>query len=269
MRRILPPKSLNLTLCLAVLCALGSGLISTAYAGIRGPGKYSGVVIFDRRSTCFLLSGHFIMYISEGAKDKLRPYAGRAIAMDASDVWQPMNPGDALIKKYKIIGLAPDSDQSQFLNGLQIVVHPDFEPTGHPAFQIEIRNTGNTPLDVNSNDVGLTVLGTNQNSPFTPSDGRSVAWITRATLLSGSTFERPVGNRRSVVKYEIDPNSRVTERFELRPGQSRRIRMLLKLPPGEYQFLIGYGGGVHESRSLASNAISFDIDETGVAVLGR
>ena len=131
MRRIVSPSLLRLTLCFIVICALGCGLISTAHAGLRGLGKYSGVVIFDRWDTCFLLSGHFI------------------------------------------------------------------------------------------------------------------------------------------VTYEIDPYSRITERFELRPGQSQRIRVLLKLPPGEYQFLIGYGGGVHESRSLASNAISFDIHDTGQAVVAR
>ena len=269
MRRIVSPRLLRPALCFIVICALGCGLISTAYAGLRGLGKYSGVVIFDRWDTCFLLSGHFIMYISESVKDELRPDIGTAIEVDASDVSQPMNPGDALIKRYKTLGPAPDSDQSQFLDGLQIVVQADFEPTGRPIFQIEIRNTGNAPLDVRSDELGPTVLGTNQNSAFTPSDGRSVAWITRASLLSRSSFEWPVGDRRSVVSYEIDPDSQLTERFKLAPGQSRKVRVLFRLPPGEYQFLMGYGGGVHESRSLASNAVSFDIDETGQAVVAR
>ena len=269
MRRLQYSRFIELIFCIVTLFAVGGGLISVAYAGIRGLGKYCGVVIFDRWDTCFLLSGHFITYISEHVKDELRPYAGESIQVDASDVWQPMNPGDALIKKYEIIGRAPVSDQWQFLDGIQIVVRADFDFTGRPAFEIEIRNTGNTPLDVNSNELGPTILGINQDSSFSPSDGGSVAWITRATLLSRSSFERQVGDRRSVVTYEIDPNSRVPQRFELEPGQSRKVRVLFKLPPGEYQFLIGFAGGVHESKSLASNAISFDIDENGRAAVAR
>jgi hypothetical protein len=56
-----------------------------ANAGLRGPGKYSGVVVFDRWHTCFLLSGPYITYISENVKNDLRPYTGKAIQVDASD----------------------------------------------------------------------------------------------------------------------------------------------------------------------------------------
>jgi hypothetical protein len=31
--------------------------------------------------------------------------------------------------------------------------------------------------------------------------------------------------------------------------------------------MFGYGGGVHEEKSLASNAISFDLSDGGVASL--
>lgn len=71
----------------------------------RRPAKYWGVVVFDHWDTCFLLSGPYIAYISEAMKDGLRPYEGQAHQVDASDVVQPMNPGDALIRKYKIIVL--------------------------------------------------------------------------------------------------------------------------------------------------------------------
>jgi hypothetical protein len=33
------------------------------------------------------------------------------------------------------------------------------------------------------------------------------------------------------------------------------------------QFLVGFGGGVHEARSVASNAISFHVDSDGTPVL--
>jgi hypothetical protein len=89
-----------------VLLATGA-LALLAHAGLRGLGKYCGVVVFDRWGTCFLLSGPYITYISENVKNKLRPYAGKAMQVDALDVFQPRNFGDALIRKYKVIGPAP------------------------------------------------------------------------------------------------------------------------------------------------------------------
>ena len=90
-----------------MVLAIACGLAFVARAGIRGPGKYCGVIVFDRWDTCFLLSGPYITYISEKVKEDLRTYKGQAIQVDALDVFQPKNPGDALIRKYKIIGPAP------------------------------------------------------------------------------------------------------------------------------------------------------------------
>jgi hypothetical protein len=33
--------------------------------------------------------------------------------------------------------------------------------------------------------------------------------------------------------------------------------------------MVGYGGGVHEEKSVASNAISFDLNDAGVATLAN
>src|SRR5437870_9088382 len=71
-------------------------------AGIRGPGKYSGVVFFDRWDGCILFSSVYLMYISEAVKDDLRSYGGQAIQIDALDVLQHVNPGDGLIRKFKL-----------------------------------------------------------------------------------------------------------------------------------------------------------------------
>ena len=54
-----------------------TGRRSACLAGERGSGKYSGVVIFDRWGGCTLYSGIYVMYISEGVKEQLRPEAGR------------------------------------------------------------------------------------------------------------------------------------------------------------------------------------------------
>src|SRR6516225_5196465 len=89
--------------CLLVAVALSSRV---ANAGIRAPGKYSGVVIFDRWGGCILFSGVYLMYISDSVKEQLREYEGQAVEIDALEVNQPTNPGDGLIRRLKILGPA-------------------------------------------------------------------------------------------------------------------------------------------------------------------
>jgi len=67
---------------LAVMCflALACGSLSLfVSAGIRDPGKYNGVVIFDRWGGCVLFSGVYLLYVSEAVKNQLRPYEGQAV----------------------------------------------------------------------------------------------------------------------------------------------------------------------------------------------
>ncbi|HMD06880.1 MAG TPA: hypothetical protein VKH63_05050 [Candidatus Acidoferrum sp.] len=78
MRRIMFRKLLFQT-PRVLICALACSFILTTQAGIRGPGKYCGVVVFDRWDTCFLLSGPYITYIADAVKNRLRPYSGTAI----------------------------------------------------------------------------------------------------------------------------------------------------------------------------------------------
>jgi hypothetical protein len=48
-----------------------------------------------------------------------------------------------------------------------------------------------------------------------------------------------------------------------------KVRIVFHIPPGKYQFLFGYGGGVHEEKSMASNPVSFDVNARGVATQGN
>ena len=41
---------------------------------------------------------------------------------------------------------------------------------------------------------------------------------------------------------ELDPKTRLPERFQLDPGQSMKARITFEVTPGEYQFMFGYGG---------------------------
>jgi len=122
-------RIVRLCLFLAVGLVATGALALLAYGGLRGPGKYCGVVVYDRWDTCFLLSGPYITYVSENVKNELRPYAGKTIQVGASDVFQAMNPGDALIRKYKIIGPAPDNHRWAIL-----------ARTGHPAASRDSRH---------------------------------------------------------------------------------------------------------------------------------
>jgi len=50
-------------------------------------------------------------------------------------------------------------------------------------------------------------------------------------------------------------------RFTVAPGGEKRIDVLFNLPDGQYDFLFGYGGGVHDEMCLASNLSAFDMED--------
>jgi hypothetical protein len=268
-RRKVSRELLFQIVCLLLLCILSSEFVITTKAGARGIGKYCGVVVFDRWDTCLLLSGPYITYISESVKNELRPYKGKAMQVDASRVIQHQNPGDALIQQYTIVGPAPDTGRWAKLDGLELFAESDFGLSGSPTFLIEIRNSGSNTATIESSEVGPTLLTSNPKFPFAPSDGGSGAVITRGNLINPGSWSSTNGGETHFAAYDIDPASRPGERFQLNPGQTMSVRITFKASPGQYQFLFGYGGGVHEVKSLASNAISFDLNQRGVATLTR
>ncbi|MGH9532575.1 MAG: hypothetical protein ACRD2Q_09290, partial [Terriglobales bacterium] len=87
MKRMLPCLSLVMGCLLAT-------------AGLRLPGPYNGVVVFDRWDGCHLYSGQRLMYISDKLKDGLRGFAGKFVLLDAIAVVQPINPGDGRIENF-------------------------------------------------------------------------------------------------------------------------------------------------------------------------
>jgi hypothetical protein len=232
-----------------------------AGAGIRTAGKYSGVVIFDRWDGCIVFSSVYLMYISESVKEDLRPYVGQAIEIDALDVFQPMNPGDGLIRKYRIIGPAADKYEGITLDALVLTAAKVYT-TGSPSAVVEIRNIGRESIRVDSSEIGLALMMKKQGyQRGDPSDGPSTAVITRANVLS-SDWRRGsrVDDTMLSWSFEVDPNDPFPEFFSLAPSEVRRTTITFHVPPGEYEFFFGYGGGVHEERSLASNPVSFDVD---------
>jgi hypothetical protein len=210
------------------------------------------------------------MYVSEKVKENLRVYKDQVMQVDASEVLQPMNPGDGLIQKYTIVGPAPKDSSRQVIEGMRISIESDFNRDRTPAFLITIANSSDKPIQINSGEIGPALLGLKIDPSFNPSDGKSMAWITRATLaMPSSAMYISVNNHTTSASYSIDPNTNLPEWFALNPGESKQVRIKFQVPPGPYQFLVGFGGGVHAGKSLASNAISFHVDSDGTPSLDK
>lgn len=137
---------------------------------------------------------------------------------------------------------------------------------GLPQVSVEIRNEGNESVRILTSQIGIALLTKKESVdwPFDPSDGASTAVITRTGVTnSGYKFEYSVGETKRSYSYSADPDNPLPAHFGLAPREFRGTRLTFKVPPGEYQFIFGYGGGVLEGKCLVSNAVSFDVSETG------
>jgi hypothetical protein len=255
--------------CLCVLAvSIANQFIITAEAQLHGR-EYSGVVLFDRWDSCYLISGTYVTYVSKSAKEALRPYNGMAIQVHADDVSRESNPGDVLIREYKMIGPAPDTHHYAVLDGLKLVAQPDFETVGNPSFVVEIRNAGTDTTTIMSRYIGPVLLGPSPRPPFSPpGDDISSAIVTHGNILNSfgwRSYDGQFGTRSA--EYTVDLQSRPSERFQLAPGQSMKTRISFIIPAGQYQVLFGYGGGFNDEKSLVSNAISFNVADNGLATI--
>jgi hypothetical protein len=250
-------------------------LASICIAGIRSAGKYSGVVIFDRWGGCTLYGGIYVMYISEAAKVQLRPEAGKCVQIDATQVEQPMNPGDGLIKQFKVLGAAPAVKEWESPEGLKLTVARAFEDGSAPEFIIRVENVGDKPATLHMDSLAPTILAaqTKPRSGFSPSDGPSVAVVTRqAFWLGGSDAPRmqSEGIDQAVsYRWWVTAPRALQQLVALQPKAAFELHVSFKLPQGEYEFLAGYGGGVHDGQCIASNLIGFDVRQDGSAVLAK
>lgn len=260
-------------LCLAFFAVV-------AFAGLRGPGKYNGVVVFDRWDGCYLYSGIYLMEISEGVKESLRPFKDKAVLIDAQEVHQPINPGDGLIKKLKVRGPAEEpKSPARFgeppdLQGLSLRVIPSFPSQGSRELIVQLTNNGNVPRRIDTDALGPTLFSKKPGSQlFEPSDGPSYAAVTRMDPIS--LYRAPAGGsahaKRNGPKIPLSliPGLSVPRRVTVEPGESFEMPLSFDLFPGEYQFMAGYGGGVHQARLLVSNRIDFDVDARGAAHLTK
>jgi hypothetical protein len=254
-------------------------LAAAAHAGIRGPGKYRGIVVFDRWDTCYIYDGAYLMYVAEKEKERLRSFEGRYVEVNAKQVIQPMNPGDARIVKFDL--LSSDSPSlPPGLKHLRLTAEPEFEPGHEPRFALAFENQGGEDFTVSTSAIGPTLLGEKDDYDFfSPSDGKSTARITRCPLDFGKkcrhgpvTLTKPGGREQTVrggYSFKVEGGRDLPANLLVRAGQTERIVISLDVPPGTYDFLFGCGGGVHESRGLASNIVSFQTVEGGATLLNN
>jgi hypothetical protein len=243
----------------AVCVGLSLFLAPFTNAGLRAPGKYCGTVIFDRWDGCALYSGIYIMYVSEAVKGKLRHHASKSIQIDAKVVEQPINPGDGLIKDLVYLRPAPPTQNWVQLEGLSLRVAPAFTHGERPRFTITLQNTGPKEVVVFSSEFAPTLLmkKAGKHPRWGPADGPSVAVITRQSFRVGD------GPRISGRGWSIDAG--LPHKFILQPQEKRVVTISFDLPEGQYDFLAGYGGGVHGGKGLASNLVAFDVTAGGKA----
>jgi len=254
-------RSVYILFCTGLfLCA---GAISEA--GIRGPGKYCGFAIFDRWDACTLYSGIYVMYVSEKVKDGLRPYAGQCVQIDAKEVDQPINPGDGLIRKFEYLGKAPENRNWVRLEGIHLRSSVNVREDKVLA-TIIIENDGKDAVKLFSQELALTLLAKRDGprQSWSVADGPSFALITRQSLEIGSSEPRWEGKGVVAGKpysWTVGKENALRHDFTLGPKESKRIDIQFDLPDGEYDFLCGYGGGVHEGKCVASNLSAFDVKE--------
>lgn len=254
---------LILTVCLVFLIPL------LAYTGERGPGKYSGVVLFDRWDACTLCSGPFVMYISETVKEQLRPYAGQCVQIHATKVRQDANPGDGLISEFKYLGPAPIGQRGwpYAPGGLSLRIESSASDLQPIRLSLAMTNSSLTDMHISGGSVAPTLLArkADRENVFVPSDGPSYALITRTSLgpmnARNSRLESHWADGDRLYSWVADPA--LPDSFPLQSGETRSVALEFRLPKGQYQFFVAYGGGVHATRSMTSNLISFDIDGAG------
>ena len=210
---------------------------SLCRAGIRGPGKYCGVVVFDRWGGCTQYSGVYVMYVSEKTKEGLRPYAGQSIQIDAKEVYQPKNPGDGRIGKFEYLGPAPETRSWVRLNDVRLRTAVQPGDDGKAVARITVENQGDKPVRLFGGELALTLLTKQEGRtrtvvPFRwpvlcTHDPAELAWdwSIRRSLGTGTHRNRPA------VCLDHWKGGRLAWRFHARPpgeksrrGEIRRSR---------------------------------------------
>jgi hypothetical protein len=173
------------------------------------------------------------------------PGHDRCTVVAVNEVVQPDNPGDGLIRRLKVLGPAETKQTWYTLQGTKLNAQPIAVKGSRITVELTITNEGSTPARIDSSQLGFVLLSKKIEGARTPSDGPSMAVITRTNVFSGKgTWQLGVGGKIYSYSYLIADDVRFPESFELSPHQSRSTQITFQLPAGHYQFFAGDGGGV-------------------------
>jgi hypothetical protein len=174
-------------------------------------------------------------------------------------VKQPINPGDGLIRRLNILGPATSEQGWSTVEGITLGAQP-LAIKGSLGVELTVTNKGDTPVRIDSSQIGFALLSSRIEDAQTPSDGPSTAVITRANVaLANGSWQIGAGGKIHSYSYLIVDHAGFPQTFELAPNESRKIQIVFELPAGHYQFFAGYGGGVLEYKSIISNPVSLDL----------
>lgn len=244
-------------------------LAGSGYAAIRGPGNYSGVVIFDRWGGCILHRGPHIMYIGESVKEALGKQQGQFIQVTAKKTFQIFS-GEARIDEFVYLGRGPAKGNPARLTNLKLECLHGFTDGEQPSVLVNVVNSSkNRDVQVCSEELAPTLLKrktSSVDSSGAPSDGPSCALITCQTFWIGGVprWEGRGDLYGSRYAWSIGEASALPKQFVVGPGEKKQIRIKFDLPEGEYDFLLGYGG-LHDNNCVASNLVAFDVGQDGQA----
>jgi len=149
-----------------------------------------------------------------------------------------------------------------------------FKDGEQPAITIRVENISDQPREVRMESLAPTLLANKKaQGIWSPADGASMAVITRAALWNGGSSDARMQGRNDTWSWKVESPKSLEQKTALGPKSFLEIRLSFNLPPNEYDFLAGYGGGVHAGQCIASNLVAFDVkpDKTAVnvAVPGR
>lgn len=211
------------------------------------------------------------MYVSENVKDGLRGHARTFVLLEALEVAQPMNPGDGRIDSFGSVELDHPQDSGVLTDNMNLVAQT--LPSDDPGLMmlVELANNSQERREISLDQLTVTLFAKIRlEAPLRVSDGPSEAVISTSVH---HLYRYPQASARLRIAEEgqglktyavrlLSPEEPAHDPV-LEPGASYRIRVVFDLPKGEYDFMSGYGGGVHVSRLVVSNMVALDIDSAG------
>jgi hypothetical protein len=270
MNRREPPFRVLIATLIIVSLTCSASLLR---AEMLGPGKYGGIVLFDRWDGCHLYRGVHVMHVSEKIKETLRERAGQFVHLDVAKLRQVINPGDAMIQEYAWLrdtpGFGEVPAKMPEFRDLQLTTAVVIGSANRPQFKTVLRSKSKKMLHLpNVHPILLTRASPKEASAFRATDGPSIELGLPILFSLVGDDGRPRGDvdKKFWRSKLVDMNHTLEQwQFELQPDAPLELTFELNVPPGEYQILFGYQTGQdHNSPVLYSAPINFDVEKREV-----